>query len=137
MKGIKEIIESKYNNEQSQYYIVYTDKTKEACSTCTKEVKDFLEKATIIKTNKTRYRTRNTYRIQKDLKYIVSIKIRTEARNSIDGKPHTKLNYYSGTTDTDVGTIVNWGLRKQAYIFTSQRQATIIANRYNGKVVAF
>ena len=67
--------------------------------------------------------------------YIVCIKIITEAKNSIDGKKHTRTNYFKGIETYSFGDVVAWdNSKRNAVRFTSKREAITVAKRYNGFV---
>ena len=67
--------------------------------------------------------------------YIVGIKIITEAKNSIDGKKHTRTNYFKGLETYSFGDVVTWDISKRnAARFTNKHDASTIAKRYNGFV---
>lgn len=67
--------------------------------------------------------------------YIVCIKIITEAKNSVDGKKHTRTNYFKGIETHSFGDVAAWDMSKRnAVSFTNKREAITVAKRYNGFV---
>lgn len=67
--------------------------------------------------------------------YIVCIKIITEAKNSVDGKKHTRTNYFKGIETYSFGDVASWDMsKKNAVRFTNKHEAITVAKRYNGFV---